>query len=70
MNEPKREAKKIANITSRRGSSSASIVIVAADDGEWKGMLETTMGIIFLMDFSYAMIPYVDSDYEDLTGHA
>jgi hypothetical protein len=34
MNEPKREAKKMINITSRRGSAAEFIVIMLADNGE------------------------------------
>ena len=46
MNQPKSEAKKMINITSRRGSSAEFTMITAADSGEWKAMLETTVGII------------------------
>jgi hypothetical protein len=47
MDEPKREAKKITNITSRRGSgSTAAFIIMSADNGECKAILETTVGII------------------------
>lgn len=34
MNEPKSEAKKMINITSRRGSAAELIMITPADNGE------------------------------------
>ena len=46
MNEPKSEAKKIRNMTSRRGSTAEFVVIMPADNGERKAILETTVGII------------------------
>ena len=48
MNQPKSEAKKMINITSRRGSSAESIgvTIKPADNGEWRVISERMVGIL------------------------